>query len=109
MSIPVDCCARRGLRSHPRRDNSHTQSNLSYKFKIASASPISFDSFSAVETSGDALLRAHAVLMILAWMAFVPVAMMMPRYFKGRWDHQVSLALCNRSKLHGLLNFLTNF
>ena len=76
--------------------------NLSYKFKIASASPISFDSFSAVETSGDALLRAHAVLMILAWMAFVPVAMMMPRYFKGRWDHQVSLALCNRSKLHGL-------
>ena len=59
-------------------------------FQVASASPISFDSNSAVESSSDALLRAHAVLMIFAWVAFVPVATMMPRYFKGRWDHQVS-------------------
>ena len=62
-----------------------------------------------METSGDGLLRAHAVLMILAWMAFVPVAMMMPRYFKGRWDHQVSLALYNKSKLHVLFILLTKF
>ena len=39
--------------------------------------------------SEDTLLRTHAVLMVLAWLFFIPVAAMMPRYFKGRWDRQV--------------------
>ena len=64
---------------------SGSASSLSYHSdsKVASASPVSFGSFSAVETSSDSMLRAHAVLMILAWMAIVPVAMMMPRYYSN--------------------------
>ena len=58
-------------------------------FQIASASPVSFDSHTSVEISGDGLLRAHAILMILAWMAVIPVGMMMPRYFKNFWDYKV--------------------
>ena len=60
-----------------------------HESRAASGSPVAFDSFSAVGASDNILLRAHGVLMVLAWLFFVPVAAMMPRYFKGRWDQQV--------------------
>ena len=59
-----------------------------HESRAASMFPVMFDSFSVVGSSDDTLLRAHAVLMTLTWLFFVPVAAMMPRYFKGRWDQQ---------------------
>lgn len=60
---------------------------LSYhgQSKLASASSVSLKSVEPVGSATTAIIRAHGVLMIIAWMGSASCGMMLARYFKETW------------------------